>query len=141
MSKTVTIQIQGRSYTIHTTEDAVYLSKIAAQLDLLISDAARSCAGTSLIEQLILVGLEQQDQICCLKKQITTLEDKLEHYDLGEGLGCVADYRDSLALVNNRADSLQRENDSLRAQLKDTFAALTKLTESNAASAGKDADD
>lgn len=131
MSKIVIIQIQGRTYHINTDEDEKYLNRIAAQLDILISEAVHSSPSISLPEQLILVGLEQQDQICSLKKQIASLEDKLDHYDLGEGLGCVADYRESLALINQKTDMLQRENDSLRTQLKQTFETLAKLTENN----------
>lgn len=143
MSKIVTIKIQDRTYQIHTGEEERYLHKIAAQLDLLLTEAVHSSPNTSLIEQLILVGLEQQDQINCMKKQISDLEDKLEHYDLGEGLGCLADYRQSLSAVNQKADALQHENDSLRAQLGRTFEALTRLTEAGSGTpsvqtAGKD---
>lgn len=142
MSKIVTIQLADRTFSIHTDEEETYLRRIAAQLDLLITEAVHSSPNTSLLEQLILVGLEQQDQILTLKKQMEQLQDKLDHYDIGEGLGCIAEYRDSLMAVNQRADALQHENDSLRAQLKQTFAALTKLTENNAANpAGKDIHD
>ncbi len=142
MSKIVTIQIQGRSYNINTNEDENYLRKITAQLDLAITDAVHSCPNISFIEQMILVGLEQQDQICCLKKQVAEMQDKLEHYNIGEGLGCIADYRESITLLNQRADALQHENDSLRTQLKQTFATLSKLTEETSKPATrKDSDD
>ena len=129
MSKTVKIEIQGRSYNINTSEDESYLRKIAAQLDLAISDAVHSCPNTTFIEQLILIGLEQQDKICCLKKQISELHDKLEHYNVAEGLGCIADYRETISLLNQRADALQHENDSLHSQLNHTFETLSKFTE------------
>ena len=94
----------------------------------------RFCPNISFIEQLVLVGLEQQDRICCLKKEITELHDKLEHYNVAEGLGCIADYRESISILNQRADALQHENDALHAQLTQTFETLSRFTEEQKAS-------
>lgn len=144
MSKTVSIQIQGQCFNITTSENELDLRKIAAQFDILVGQVAKACPTRSRIEHLVLVGLEQQDQICTLKKEIAELQDKLDHYNIGEGLGCIADYRESLALVNQKTDALQRENDALRkendalhAQLKQTFETLTQLA-AHSADSGKD---
>ncbi len=128
MRKIVNIKIGGRSYPIHTGEDEKYLQKIAAQFDVLLTDAARHAPKASTLEHLVMVGLEQQDQLCCLKKQVNDLQDSLDHYNLGEGLGCVADYRETIAILNQKIDAQQHEIDTLRRQLKQTFATLTKLT-------------
>lgn len=141
MSKLVTIQIQGRCFNINTEDDENYLHKIAAQFDVLINQAARLSPNSSAIDQLVMVGLEQQDQICCLHKQVAELKDKLDHYDVGEGLGCIANYRESITMINQKADALQRENDSLRAQLDQTFDALAKLTKENTNKDRKDSND
>ena len=147
MSKTVTIQIQGQYFNITTAEDEAYLRRIAAQFDVLVGEAGKACPTRSRTEHLLLVGLEQQDQICCQKKEIASLQDKLDHYDIGEALGCIADYRETLALTNQKIDALQRENDALRkenaalrAQLEQTFTTLTKLAE-NTAKTGENAND
>lgn len=143
MSKTVIIQIQGQSFHITTTEDEAYLRRIAAQYDVLVGEAAHACPTRSRTEHLLLVGLEQQDEICSLKKEVASLQDKLDHYNIGEALGCIADYRETLALTNQKIDTLQRENDALRkendvlrAQLKQTFETLTRLAQT-----GKDTHD
>jgi cell division protein ZapA (FtsZ GTPase activity inhibitor) len=126
-SKRITISIQNRSYAIQAPEDEAYLNKLAAQLDYLITDAAKTSPNSTFIEQLILVGLEQQDQIYNLKKEIETLKEESDHRSLGEGLGCIADYRDAIALLNQRCDALKRENDALSKQLEQTFEALSRL--------------
>ncbi len=124
--KTIAVKIQGRLYSISTdqSEDEAHLREIAAALNALISDAVSSAPMLPFSEQLILVGLEQQDQLSrlqkendVLKEENAALADKLAHYPLGEALGCVADYRDTIALLNQRCDTLQRENAALRSRL------------------------
>ncbi len=128
MSKIVNIKVGGKVYPIHTTADERELQKIAAKLDVMVMDAARHSPTSSALEQLVLVGLEQQDQIMELKDRIDALQHQLDHYDLGEGLGCLADYRETISILNQEIDAQQREIQSLRNQLKQTFATLTRLT-------------
>ncbi len=128
MSKIVNIKVGGKLYPIHTDEDEKYLQKIAVQLDVMLTEAMRHAPKSSIQEQFVMVGLEQQDQLNTLKKQVTDLQYALDHYDLGEGLGCVADYRETISILNQKIDAQQHEITALRQQLKQTFATLTKLT-------------
>lgn len=126
--KNISITIKGKKYNIAVDEtDEADLRKAAKQLDILIEESNLQFPRLRLQEQLLLIGLEQQDQIIGLKRQIDDLQDKLDHYNIAEGIGCVADYREAIALLNQRCDAMQRENESLRKQLEQTFSAITDL--------------